>query len=354
MLRDSRVLHLMVIGAGITLWVLSTSAWSRETNNRSVQITASVASPPPMFKLNRVDYREADLPDTLKQALYNAQLDFYKKQIKIINAAVLSLELERKARESGRTKEAVANELLAASIPDDADIEIYYESNKGRIGYPLDMVRDQLREMLVQRERQAKQAEIIAETKRNQSFELALSRPVAPVVKIETEGFPSKGNPDAKVTIVEFADYQCPHCKNAANALGQIAKRHSDDVRVVFMDFPVNRSGISRTVAEGAACADQQGQFWPYHDLAFEQQQNLSHDSALRFVRELGMDVDVFKACLKSQFPRDRIARSEGEASRLGVSSTPTLFLNNRQLHLHDFQTELSEAVKEAVAGGGS
>ena len=232
---------------------------------------------------------------------------------------------------------------------DDADIEIFYESNKDRIGYPLDMLRDQLREMLVQQKRQAKQAELIAETKRNQSFELALSKPIAPRVTIDTEGFPSKGNPGAKVTIVEFADYQCPHCKSSAAVIEQIVKRHNDDVRVVFMDFPVNRSGISRVVAEGAVCADKQGQFWPYHDLAFEQQQNLSNDSALRFARELGMDIDEFKACLESQLPRDRIAKSEGEASRLGVKSTPTLFLNGRQLHLHDLEAELSEAVEQAI-----
>ncbi len=337
----------MIIGAGIILMGMGVSAWSSETDNNA-------ELSPTIFKLDGVEYRESDLSDSLKQVLYDAKLKYYKERINVIDSAVLELEIERRAVESGKTKEGIEKETLAVPAPDDADIEMFYESNKARIGYPLDMVQDQLRELLVQREKEEKRVEIISEAKRSRAFVLALQAPVAPEVKIAIEGFPIKGDPNAKVTIIEFADYQCPHCKTAASAISQIVKRYGNDVRVVYMDFPINRSGISRAVAEGAACADRQGKFWPYHDLAFEQQNKLDRDSGIGFAKELGIDVDAFKDCLNSRFPQDRIAKAESEALRLGLKSTPTLFLNGRQLHLHDLDAELSEAVEQAIAEGGT
>ncbi|MCB1860308.1 MAG: DsbA family protein [Gammaproteobacteria bacterium] len=354
MLRDLRLIRTVIIGAGIILMGMGASVWSAETHNGSVAMTPLSEPSSILFKLDGVEYRESDLSDSLKQVLYDARLKYYKETISVIDSAVMELEIERRALVSGRTKEEMAKESLAVQVPDDADIEMFYESNKARIGYPLDMVQDQLRALLVQRAKEEKEAEIISEAKRNRAFSLALQTPVAPEVKITTEGFPNKGNPNAKVTIIEFADYQCPHCKSAASAINKIVKRYGNDVRVVYMDFPINRSGISRAIAEGAACADQQGKFWPYHDLAFERQQNLERDSGIGFAKELGIDVDAFKACLESQFPRDRIAKSESEATRLGLKSTPTLFLNGRQLHLHDLETELSAAVEQAIEEKGS
>ena len=354
MLREFWIIRTVIIGFGIILMGMGMSAWSAETPNNAAAATPLTEPSPIIFKLDGVEYKESDLSDSLKQVLYDARLKYFKERISVIDSAVLELEMERRALESGKTREEMAKESLAVPVPDDADIELFYESNKARIGYPLDMVQDQLRELLVQQEKEEKRATIISEAKRGRAFVLALPAPVAPEVKIEIEGFPSKGNPDAKVTIIEFADYQCPHCKSAANAISQIVKSYGNDVRVVYMDFPINRSGISRAVAKGAACADRQGKFWPYHDLAFEQQQNLNSDSGIGFAKKLGIDIDAFKTCLSSQFPRDRIAKSEGEAIRLGLKSTPTLFLNGRQLHLHDLEAELSKAVEQAIAEGGS
>jgi len=139
-------------------------------------------------------------------------------------------------------------------------------------------------------------------------------------------------------------------CVKLTVPLRRIAERYRDEVRIVFMDFPINPSGISRAVAEGAACADRQDGFWRYHDLAFDRQGGLSRDSAAQLAAELGIDVEAFRACLDSAFPRERVARSEAQARRLGLSATPTIFLNGRRLHLHDLENDLPREIDKILA----
>lgn len=341
---------LLVLTLGLTFDVSAQT----EVGECSVEPTvATHDAQQAMFRLDGAEYSELNLPVALQQALYDARIEHHKKQLQIIDAALVQLELDRKVEETGKSREALASELLDVPVPDDEAIATFYEINKDRIGYPLNAVREQLRQTLEQRSKQIRQGQLVAAIKSNRSFELDLQFPVAPIADIATDGFPSKGSPNAKVTLIEFADYQCPHCRNAAAALTKIANRFRDDARIVFMDFPVNPSGISRAVAEGAVCASQQGRFWPYHDLAFEQQDGLGPDSAIQFSVRLGLNVTEFRACLESPLPSERVARSEAEADRLGLSSTPTLFLNGRRLHLHNMDTELTAAIEDALAAEG-
>ena len=121
---------------------------------------------------------------------------------------------------------------------------------------------------------------MIEKIKKETSFEFLLKKPIAPVVNINIDGFPMTGNKKSEVTVVEFADYQCPHCKHAYEIMKKLKKDHKDKFKLVFIDFPINRSGISRKVAEGAYCAMQQGKFWEYHGAAFDAQSSLNNDSA--------------------------------------------------------------------------
>ena len=150
-------------------------------------------------------------------------------------------------------------------------------------------------------------------------------------------------------TLYVYFDYQCPHCKQAAGVLRTLVERYPNELRIVYMDLPINSSGISRIIAEGAACADQQNEFWAFHDLAFEHQATLSKESVAQFVSELGLDAGEFERCMKSEFPQERVAVSERQASELGLTSTQTLFLNGRKLHLHDMETELVEAIESLL-----
>lgn len=152
---------------------------------------------------------------------------------------------------------------------------------------------------------------------------------------------PAKGNADAGITIVEFSDFECPACRHAFADLREIA-RTEPDVRIVFRNYPLDPScnpSVSRALhpdaclaAAAAECAHRAGRFWEYHDVLFENQKTLDRASLLRYARELGLDVDGFRTCLDDPATMALIREDIEAGDRLGVASTPTLFINGRRL----------------------
>jgi len=165
-----------------------------------------------------------------------------------------------------------------------------------------------------------------------------------PVVAPDTvldAGSPAKGAADAGITIVEFSDFECPACRQAFADLRELAKTEPD-VRVVFRNYPLDSScnpSVSRALhpnaclaAAAGECANRAGRFWEYHDVLFEHQQQLDRASLLRYARELGLDLEAFRTCLDDPATMARV-RSDIEAgNRVGIASTPTLFINGRRL----------------------
>merc|ERR1712078_264810 len=120
----------------------------------------------------------------------------------------------------------------------------------------------------------------------------------APRFDIKTNSYPSKGSKKPKVTIVEFADYQCPHCKNLSLVLQDIYKDMKDQIKLVYVDFPVHPSGISEKIARGAYCADKQKKFWSYNKVAFDSQSSLTNNSPEILAKNLKLNMSKFKDCL--------------------------------------------------------
>jgi len=210
-------------------------------------------------------------------------------------------------------------------------------------------VRGELAAHLQQEQIEARRAALLADYLGKKEFLMLLPRPTPPFVEIRTAGFPVKGNSKARVTIVEFADYQCPHCKTASQAIGRVAKRLGDKVKVVYMDYLVTRSPVSRLVAQGAVCADKQGKFWAYQALAYEHQEDLNEDSPMDLAAEVRLDRNDFKKCLKSEEAIAKVKRAEQEAKRLGLRSTPSVFVNGKRIVLHDIEQDVIAAVEKAL-----
>lgn len=306
-----------------------------------------------IYQLNGDVYRKIDVPIDLQQALYDAELQYYKAQKAIIDQSILLAEVERQASESGKSVDEMAALLFESESPTQEKVKEFYEKNKSRIDSPLESIEGQIIQALIQRDVQEKQLKMLNEIKEKGQFKLTLPKPVAPHAELAVDGFPRKGAKNPSVVIVEFADYQCPHCKEAAGVLSKMVERFPDDLAIIYVDFPINRSGISRTVAEGAVCAAEQGKFWDYHDQAFVEQNTLDNGSPIRIAEGIGLDGELFQNCMTSTQPAQHVNRGEREATRLGINSTPTLFLNGRRLHIHNMASELPTEIETALKNKG-
>jgi protein-disulfide isomerase len=153
-----------------------------------------------------------------------------------------------------------------------------------------------------------------------------------PRVAISTADDPSLGPTGAQVTVVEFSDFECPYCARVAPSLKALRERYGDRIRVVFRDYPLPMHKHAIAAAEAAQCAHQQGKFWEMHDRLFANQRSLEPADFNRYATELGLDLQRFAECLASERRAAAWQRDVADASRYGVSVTPTFFINGRLL----------------------
>ena len=114
-------------------------------------------------------------------------------------------------------------------------------------------------------------------------------------VKIKVDGAPFKGPAGAKITIVEFSDFQCPYCSKAAFALDELARKYSADVRLVYKQYPIAVIHNQATLAARASlAANNQGKFWLLHDRMFSNSNKLTRDNILAWAKEFNMDMPRF------------------------------------------------------------
>jgi protein-disulfide isomerase len=154
-----------------------------------------------------------------------------------------------------------------------------------------------------------------------------------PAVKIDLstrDG--AKGPATAPVTIVEFSDFQCPFCGRATRPIEQIYKAYKGKVRVVFKHFPLNFHKDAHLAAQAALAAGAQGKFWEMHDLLFQNTRTLKRNHLDAYAKKLGLNMSSFKSALDSGTYKAQVDADMAVGRRVGVSGTPTIFVNGRKL----------------------
>ena len=149
-------------------------------------------------------------------------------------------------------------------------------------------------------------------------------------------GNPSIGPESAPITLVEFADFECPHCKEFSDDFPAIQQKYPQ-IRLVYKDFPLTDiHPWAQTAAIAARCAYMQSPpaFWKMHDAIFKNQDNITADNAWDelngFAKDEGLDTDAFKSCMSSPDAAKAVDANRADAATLGVSSTPTVYVNGR------------------------
>ena len=169
-------------------------------------------------------------------------------------------------------------------------------------------------------------------------------------VDVVTKDDPALGNPNAEITIVEFADFGCPYSRESSFTLRQIAQANPDRVRFIYRDFPLTEiHPIAQKAAEAGECAQDQGRFWEYHDKLYQNQFDLSHERLYDFAEQLGMNATQFRSCLDSDRYRDEVINDYQEGVEAGVRGTPTWFINGNRISgsiPQDLFQQLIDAVK--------
>jgi protein-disulfide isomerase len=168
----------------------------------------------------------------------------------------------------------------------------------------------------------------------------------------------SLGREDAPITIYEFADFQCPHCAEFAWKMEPLIRDslvNTGKARYVFYEFPLGFKW-SFLSARSGRCANEQGKFWPYHDILFARQGDwaFEKDPAAKmtdYAKQAGLDAGAFEQCVRSDKYVREVSESSQLAQSLGVQGTPTLFVNGRKVNTPESYREFAQQVRTIAPG---
>jgi protein-disulfide isomerase len=178
------------------------------------------------------------------------------------------------------------------------------------------------------------------------------------VHKIDLTGAAVKGKPDAPVTLVEYSDFECPYCARVQEPIKAVLEKYPDKVKLAFKHFPLAFHKNARPLAIASLAAQEQGRFWEFHDVLFEQTAKRSLDAAKvdEYAKQAGCDVEKLKADIEKNRAAytKRIDADYQQGQNVAVRGTPTLYLNGKKLRdrtVEGISRLIDAALKESSGG---
>ncbi|MBF0124102.1 MAG: thioredoxin domain-containing protein [Magnetococcales bacterium] len=275
----------------------------------------------------------AKLDQALQGPFYDLERRRYDLRMTKIQEMVAEQLLKLEAAARKISMEQLEAEINAkAEKPTDQQLDEFIAKNSQRLPKDDPQLRDKLREFMAERAREQARIKFIADLAQKYKAEILITAPQAPRFTVQGAVTPTKGPSDAKVTIFEFSDFQCSYCRRVQDTLRQLDKLYAGKVRIIFRHYPLSFHPQAAKAAEAAQCADEQGRFWAYHDALFAS--DMLDPATLKKLAETvgSMDVARFDQCLNEGRHKARVIADVAEGERLGVSGTPTFFVNGIKL----------------------
>ncbi|MEQ1504946.1 MAG: thioredoxin domain-containing protein, partial [Myxococcota bacterium] len=285
--------------------------------------------------------------------LIEAEMKLYEARGDALEGLITQQLIEAEAAKTGATPEAfVRSEVESKAAPvTDADVSAFYEENRGRMQGPLEQMKPQIAQYLEQQRGTEVLRALVARLKTENGVKKFLPKYR---LEVPASDAPRKGAATAPVQIVEFSDFQCPYCSQAAATVRQVEEKYGDKVSVQYRHFPLPMHGSAHRAAEASMCANDQGQFWKYHDGLFASQKAWNDDDFKGVAKDAGLDVKAFGTCLDGGAHKATVDADMEVGKKVGMSGTPGFYVNGIVLSgarpLEDF-VEVIDA-ELAKAGG--
>ncbi len=208
----------------------------------------------------------------------------------------------------------------------------------------------EVRTALEMQGRQGAMGQLMAEGRQKGEYAVTVAKPVEPRLDISDAGNPFMGAKDAKVTIVEFADYQCPFCARMVPTLVGLTKKYDGKVRWVYRDFPLDFHPNAKPAAVVANCAGAQGKYFEAHHFLYENTSALSEEVYARLADTLKLDKAAFETCRKNPDVTKEVETDLAAGMEFGVNGTPAYFINGRKFSGGMSQGDFERVIEEELA----
>ena len=304
----------------------------------------------PIMSFSNKQLNLGDLSPAAQQKIYSEQKRLYDALESAADDYIWDKKIEADAKKLGKTNEE-AEELAFKDVKvEDHEAKKWWEENKHRLpmGKTLDELRKQIDHFLLNKKKYERRQQILSEIKVREGYTFNYPKPKPPVHKISVEGHPFKvskvkGPDNSKpIDIVVYADYKCPHCRDASDLLDKVVES-CPGVRLYFHDFPLqfsnnptvkDQGATSTLLALGGVCAYEQGQekFWEYHNAAFKAFTTTTTKSPEEIARKIHLDMKRFATCFVNPKTLEKVKLSRDNGIKLGIDGTPVAFVNGVKL----------------------
>lgn len=299
---------------------------------------------------------EAAAAETLRSlALKKAQfeIEIQRERQSVLENALDSVLEERALSAEAAKRNISVRDLLeievnrAAVAPTDEAVAAFYNANRTALQGSLGDNAASIRAYLGDRQRQSIHESFVQGLKTKYGA-VSMIEPLR--MDIPTDGRPARGPVDAPVTLVEFSDFECPYCRALSPTLQRVASDYKDQVRTVYLQFPLaDIHPNALKAAEASLCALDQDKFWPMHDAMFADQTRLGVEDLKRKAAELSMDTHAFSTCLDTGKHFTRVRTDVGAGVKAGVTGTPALFINGRALLGNQPYEEIRRVIEDEL-----
>ena len=289
-------------------------------------------------KVAEVDGRavtRAELDRAGGKPLADLRLQLYRAEQQKIDELIIEKLLSSEAQKKGISSATLLEQEVESKIPavTKEEIEALYNNNKERIPVELEKVRDKIADFVKNQKTETAKSQYLKRLKERAKIATYLKPPPIYRVHVPMQGSPFKGGENATVTVVKFEDFQCPFCKQVQPTLAELLKRYDGKVKLVHRDLPLDSiHPLARQAAEAARCAGEQGKFWEYHDVLYANSTKLSLEDLKGYADELGLNSPSFLSCYNGGKFKAAVQNDFEVGSRLGITGTPTFFINGRQI----------------------
>ena len=286
--------------------------------------------------------------------LFEAEQAFYNALEEVLVQRYIKTFFEGYQKEHNLADPMAAQQKYFESkvVVAEAEVEKFLQENKDNPGLqkiPEGERKNQVRGYLENRVKQGAMRELVDQAKGSGKIQVAMAKPIEPKLDVTDGGNVGMGPANAKVTIVEFADFQCPFCARVVPVMKDLMKKYDGKVRWVYRDFPlreIHPEALPSAIV--ATCAGKQGKYWEMHHKLFENYQTLGNELYGKLAAELGLDSAKIEECRKDPANEAEALADMADGSKYGVQGTPTYFVNGRKAP--GDQRELTRLIDEELA----
>ena len=307
---------------------------------------AAQQNPSTLATVNGKAITTQDLEQKEVNRLLQAQYQYYQAERKALDDLIVQRLLEEEAQKQGISTDDLLKREVDSKVkdPNEDQLQVYYEGLDSK--EPYDQVRGKIMEHIRDLRRSKLRSAYIETLRAKATIVVQLAPPMA---NVGTENAAvTEGRSDAPVQVVEFADYQCPYCQRVNPDLNKLIDEYAGKVSVVYRDFPLPMHPHAEKAAEAARCAGQQGKFWAYHNLLF-QDKKLDTPDLKQEATVLHLDSAKFDKCLDSAEEAANVKKDQDEGMKLGLSGTPSFFINGHFISGAVDYTTLHQMVEQQL-----